>query len=145
MRLIARPATQRKQAGDTIVEVLIAIAVVGTILMGAYITTNSNTASTQDAQERTQALQVATSQVEYLRAAGSLSADCFNSAGQPASHVAGNDSCVVKSDGNQAPTGFQPAYSIDITGGNPYTVTVTWDSITGHGRNNVTLFYRTAK
>ena len=40
------------ERGDTLVEVLIAIAVVSLILGGAFVTTNKNLQATREAQER---------------------------------------------------------------------------------------------
>lgn len=57
-----------RQRGDTIVEVLIAIAVAGSVLGGAYALVNSNVKSNQLAQERTNAVKIAESQLELLRA-----------------------------------------------------------------------------
>src|SRR5687767_4350813 len=58
-----RPIRER---GDTIVEVLIAIAVVSLILGGAYTTTNRSMQATRSAQERSVALTLAESQIERL-------------------------------------------------------------------------------
>ena len=55
------------QTGDTIVEVLVAIAVAGAVLGGAYSLINANVKSNQLAQERSNAVKIAESQVERLR------------------------------------------------------------------------------
>jgi prepilin-type N-terminal cleavage/methylation domain-containing protein len=136
----------KEQAGDTIIEVLIAIAIVGTILLGAYITTGKNVASIQDAQERTQALKLAEGQAESLRAATSITAstNCFQAGVQKqATNIAGNDPCVVDATGAQAAAGVQPAYKLRVSNagiGSPYVVTVDWDRSSGSGRNTVTLY-----
>lgn len=59
--------SKRKQAGDTIVEVVIAIAVVSTILVGAFVVTNRSTRAVRDSEEHAQALQYLQGQVELLR------------------------------------------------------------------------------
>lgn len=56
------------QRGDTIVEVLIAIAVAGAVIGGAYSLVNATTKNNLAAQERSAATKVAESQVEMLRA-----------------------------------------------------------------------------
>ena len=43
-----------RQRGDTIVEVLIAIAVIGAVLGGAYVVVNNSANNNQAAQERSQ-------------------------------------------------------------------------------------------
>lgn len=55
------------QTGDTIVEVIIAVAVVATILAGAFVVTNRSTQAVRDSQEHAEALQLLQGQVELLR------------------------------------------------------------------------------
>ena len=59
----------RKQAGDTIVEVIIAVAVVSSVLIGAYTVTNRSVQAVRDSEEHAQALQWLQGQVELLRQA----------------------------------------------------------------------------
>ncbi|MGZ6004593.1 MAG: type IV pilus modification PilV family protein [Candidatus Saccharimonadales bacterium] len=61
-----------KTNGDTIVEVLIALAIVGLVLMGAFVASQQSAKSTQQSRERTTALRIAESQLELLK---TLSAD----------------------------------------------------------------------
>lgn len=56
------------QAGDTIVEVLIAMAVLSAILGGAYISANQSLNNSRQAQERGEAAKVANSQLEQIKA-----------------------------------------------------------------------------
>lgn len=58
---------RRNQTGDTIVEVLIVIAIISSVLGGAYAMTNRNVNNNQQAQEHSQALKVAESQLEQLK------------------------------------------------------------------------------
>lgn len=57
--------------GDTIIEVLIAVVILTLIITGAYVTSNDSLKNIIDAQERIQALGVAQSQTETLRAEAS--------------------------------------------------------------------------
>src|SRR5690606_27508844 len=59
--------TVHKQTGDTIVEVLICITIVGSILTGAFLSAQRNQAATQRSQERVEALKLAEGDVERLR------------------------------------------------------------------------------
>src|SRR5262245_14367511 len=59
--------TTARQRGDTIVEVLIAIAVAGVVLAGAYVTSNRSLAATRAAQERSNALKLAEAQMEKIK------------------------------------------------------------------------------
>ena len=53
-------------AGDTIVEVLISIAVLSVIIVGAYVSANHSTLVLRDTKEHTDALALAQNQVESL-------------------------------------------------------------------------------
>lgn len=57
----------QKQAGDTIVEVLLAMAVVGLVLGSSFGIANRSVRIGQSAKERTVALKIAESQIEILR------------------------------------------------------------------------------
>lgn len=73
------------QAGDTIIEVLIAMAVVSLVLGGAYATADTSLQNTQQAQERSEALKVVEMETEILNTASQLKStdpgyvDVFNS------------------------------------------------------------------
>jgi type II secretory pathway pseudopilin PulG len=58
----------RRQAGDTIVEVLLAIVVVSAVLTGAYVSSNRSLNTTIQSRERNEAVKIAQSQIELLRA-----------------------------------------------------------------------------
>lgn len=53
--------------GDTIVEVMIAVVVLGAALGGAFAVSNSASQRTYNNHERYQALQYASQQIEYIR------------------------------------------------------------------------------
>ena len=125
--------------GDTIVEVLIAIAIVSLVLTVAYVITNKNTVAIQGNQERIQAQHLVEAQIESLRAQGSLttSGDCFNATG---SEVGGPACTGLTQPGSGA------SYSTSISGpnGNIYTILVKWSSLGGTATNDssVTMYYR---
>jgi len=128
--------------GDTLVEVLLAIAIVSFILVAAYVTANRNTLLNQDTQERSQALQLATSQLEFLHNTSVGSNNCFDTMGTPVGTPGNNASCIVKADGTPAGT-VQPAYTIAITSsGATYRVQVSWDSLASNTRSSVSLYYQ---
>jgi type II secretory pathway pseudopilin PulG len=56
----------RQMAGDTIIEVLISIAIASFVVAGAYAMVNRSLRDTQQAQEHSEALQIADTQVEQL-------------------------------------------------------------------------------
>lgn len=135
------------QAGDTIVEVLIAISVVSLVLVAAYQTTRYNTRTGQDTQEHSQALKLAEAQVEYLRANGGLEVppyrhkySCFKDGAEAGLPFGTAADCVYEPLGS----GTDPSYVIAITqaaAGSAYQVSITWTSLNG-GNNNVSLLYR---
>lgn len=143
MQLI-RPAfrTHLTQAGDTIVEVLIATAVVSLILAGAYASANKNVATIQDTQEHSEALKLVQTQVEYLRShAGLTGGNCYASDGLPTS------TCTFNADGSPDTTGAQPAFVVTVLMGAygcnaSYGVRAEWDSLTGN-KADVRICYRT--
>ncbi len=57
----------RFKRGDTIVEVLLAIAIVSAVLAGAYVTTNRSLRVGRDAQEASEALELAEGQIERIK------------------------------------------------------------------------------
>lgn len=59
-------------AGDTIVEVMLALAILGLVLGGAYIVTNQSTLNERRAQERNIALQLAQGQIESMKQFASI-------------------------------------------------------------------------
>jgi prepilin-type N-terminal cleavage/methylation domain-containing protein len=77
MRRLGTYRQSRRQAGDTIVEVLIAIAVVSLVLTSAYMVTNKNAQTMQAVQERTQAQKLVERQIELIRAADSVPTTTF--------------------------------------------------------------------
>lgn len=57
----------RSQTGSTIVEVLLALAISGAVISGAFVAVNQSTQSVQQSQERSEAVKVAESQIESVR------------------------------------------------------------------------------
>jgi type II secretory pathway pseudopilin PulG len=131
----------KNQRGDTIVEVLIAIAVVSSILGTAYAIVSRNSRSFQQVNERTEALKIAESQLESIRsfASGPPTADqvivfadntpfCINGGAKTSM-----SQCVIDS-----------RYNVEVikpAGDTLYQVDVRWDSLTG-GQDQVGLRYR---
>jgi type II secretory pathway pseudopilin PulG len=158
----------RKQGGDTIVEVLIAIAVVSAVLGSAYAITNRNVQNSRQTQEHGQALKAAESQLELLK---SFIAD-GKAAALPA---AGSNFCmyvdtVPNPDENKVGlfTGAGTTIALPTVDANypasckidegisadrymagikqdpttlTYTVSIAWDGATG-GRDKVSLMYK---
>lgn len=129
------------ERGDTIVEVLIAMAIISLVLVGAYVTSTHNAASLQNSQEREQAQRLVESQIEMLRANGGIvtPGDCFNNSVE-------TSTCDTFTASNSGAT-----YKLTVDGPsgvtNPvgvYTVTATWTSIGSNANDDssVTMYYR---
>ena len=150
--------------GDTIVEVMIVLAILGMAIGIAYETANQSLLSTRQAQENSIATEIAQSQVEGLSAIGCTSDDpscdptnpantsyklfqygtagtvfCLNSANNPV--TSGSCNGLSSLSGSSQP-------SVSITCLNhcataPYTfeVQVQWDDVLGQGKDTVTQDY----
>lgn len=147
----------RESRGDTIVEVLIALAVLTTILVGAYVTATRSANTNRASQERSEATKVAESQIERLK--GLLAGSpvvvpipgnfCINEASNtienistPSDPFAQNASVPFSgSCGN-----INTRYNIAIKTENPntYRFKVQWDRI-GGGRDQINMYYRAYK
>jgi len=129
------------QGGDTIVEVLIAMAIVSLVLLGAYAATTRDIRSLQDTQEHSQALQLVQTQVEFLSAQKAITGgNCFDAKGTP------TNTCNFSADGTVDSSHQQPEYTLSISNGsgacaNSYEVKATWDSVINN-TGNVAVCYR---
>jgi len=144
MRIVKRLS----ERGDTLVEVLIAIAVISLILGGAFVMTNRSLQGTRDAQERVNATKLVEGQIEQIKNLAAIDSEdlfaatgsfCIDSTGTVV--AASTAGCRVDSSGG-TPT-EEPIYSLAITrSGNTFTVRNTWADIRGSGQNNVEMKYR---
>lgn len=140
----------RNQRGDTIVEVLFALAVLGAVLGSSYVVVNRNVKTNQSSQERLAAVKIAESQLERLKVA---------SVTNPAI-LASNDICLTETnqvepsssnrcrvDAAGSPTSDVLAYRIAITKVTDtatvikYKISVKWLNIRGAGDDTLDYFY----
>jgi Tfp pilus assembly protein PilV len=144
------------QTGDTIVEVMIVLAVLGLAIGTSYATSSRSLLAARAAQENAEATQAVQTQIEYLKAYTNFkSSDTDHYIYQPTGLF-----CISTADGKVKPfsgslTDFSiyPAdcvnsyYHIAISyGGAPddnFTVTAYWDDVQGQGQDSVTMVYRT--
>jgi type II secretory pathway pseudopilin PulG len=142
------------QSGDTIVEVMICVAVLTIVMLATFTSINRSYLSLEQNQERERAVKLVESQVEDLRAygVGGATYDCFtyhDGSIAPATNngVPNNNPCVFQGDGTEDTDGAVPAYTVAIkpsSGAIPitYTVTATWEGSAGSGEDNVSMVYR---
>lgn len=135
---------QTRQAGDTIVEVLIAISIVSLVLTTAYMVTNKNSLTMQATQERTQAQKLIERQIELLRAAASVPAASFCFIDDGGSTSTDLTQCSFNQSGDSSTDTSAALYKIAITPNTPssdtFEVKATWDRI-GGGSSNITMNY----
>lgn len=138
---------QRNQKGDTIVEVLIAIAIVSLVLTSAYMLTRRSTTAMQNAQEQTQAQKLVERQIELLRAASASTVSaagasfCFTGSDPSSTALSSTLQCSFNSSGEGGGSGGGAQYKIAITKtGNEYGVTARWDKL-GNGIGSITMYY----
>ena len=147
----------RTQAGDTIVEVLIAVAVVSSVLVGAFSIANRSSTQIRASQERSEALKIASSAIEVLKAnAGTAKEKAV--LGQP---VCATTGFVTKAmvDNGALPTlandttskyvaacnsGGNVTYSTSVTpvDASTFRINTRWDRVGGGDRQEVIMNYR---
>lgn len=128
---------QYSQRGDTIIEVLFAMAIIGLVLASAYSIASKNLQTSQFSKERTQATKIAESQVEQIKALET-----------PPNEA--TDFCVNVTD--TTPVNYLPdptcteGFFDKIVNrvGETYTVIIEWIPPGGSDTNkaNVTVYYR---
>lgn len=124
------------QKGDTIVEVLICLAIVGVLISTAYLIANRSQIGIRSSQERAEATKLAEMQVERIRHGSSMgrtysgSDFCINIALNSV-----GDNNAVCSDGL-----YKMSVDYDVTD-EVFTVAVTWDTL-GGGQSTVNMYYR---
>lgn len=153
---------RRSERGDTIVEVLIAIAVASSVLGVAYATMNRNLIIMRNNQERTEATKIAQAQIE------SLKSRLETPSGRAEIEPLGNDDpfCINIGTGvidylsvsvpgpnldtdDLSPAAYESCISSfyryvvrrDTPAGETFTITVRWESF-GSGRGQVIMTYR---
>jgi prepilin-type N-terminal cleavage/methylation domain-containing protein len=143
------------QRGDTIIEVLIAVAVVSSVLGITYAAMNRNMLIIRSSQERTEAVKLLQGQIEALRQMSIAS---------PSLLPAANVNFCMKADGS-APTvisGSPVALDADnwanyigvctsnslyhtvitTTDGATYKFYARWDRLGGNGRDEIIMVYK---
>lgn len=132
------------EAGDTIVEVLIVLAVLGLSLGISYATANRSLLGARQAQEHSEALEILQGQLEQLRANAANDPNLFDISKYSSGF------CYTPSfvDLTITPGGctMQTLYGISLKhfngNSNAFQATASWDDVTGRGKDNVSLVYR---
>jgi prepilin-type N-terminal cleavage/methylation domain-containing protein len=134
------PKTSR---GDTIVEVMMVLAVLGLAISISYATANRSLLDARQAQENAQATALAQSQIEALRTlTPATNTPTIFQAGpyciSPSYTVITGSSCNRGS----IPYSIAVSWTTSPSTGSTFTITVTWPDVEGQGNDTVTLVYR---
>ncbi|MEK7594126.1 MAG: type II secretion system protein [Patescibacteria group bacterium] len=132
-----------QERGDTIVEVMIVLAVLGLAIGISYATANRALLQARQAQENTKATQLLQSQIEQLTTMTANKSTNPNYIFGAGPYCVSNQAVVT----GAACRGVDTYYDIDITqAGNLFTLTAKWDDVAGEGndqgKDTVTLMYR---
>lgn len=150
----------KSQIGDTIVEVLLAMAVVSSVLGGAYVAANRSVNANRSAQERAEAVKLVESQLERLKAATgdpavfSDNVYCFDVSSGSVTPVEFSGPLASMPDIKTDDPGIYPAscvsasaaaYSLSVdkdTATNNFAVRARWDKAGGGSREETVIVYR---
>lgn len=147
-------STWKRSRGDTIVEVLLAMSIIGLVLGAAFGIANRSVSIGQDAQDRTEALKINETQLELFRSSykdtsavntrTNTQPFCFDTSIIAITvEDASSDKCTAVN-GN----GQKGYYSISITPPDPvvtnsrsYVFMVTWQRQGSSDNSNSTIYY----
>jgi Tfp pilus assembly protein PilV len=138
-----------KQAGDTIIEVMIAITILGGVLGATFAIANRSLKATQANHERYQAQLIANEQAEWVRI---FTTDTANKSTLLTSSAT---FCMTSASVKQAAPCTNDLYQVTITPKqmskttdgsgtleyNTYYIEVVWDSLSRNGQDKVELVY----
>lgn len=147
--------------GDTIIEVMVALTIIGAVVSAAYVLASRNLTATQQSQERGEAVKVAEGQIEKLKSVAAanpalsttttngfcvlddLTIDNLSATPDPASQSVDNDP-LTGYDKCLTGTGNRYHYEIifsDPSGVGTFNIYVRWFRL-GGGKDEVHLTYR---
>ncbi len=133
--------------GDTIVEVLIAVAIVGVVLTGAYASARRSLNGVRASQERAEALKIAEGQLEMLKYYAATAPTptypapsfCLYVSGLTVTTVTSADVTHCK---NQNPGArYNIAIAKDTPTTDVFTIAITWPQING-GTGQLSIGYK---
>jgi len=130
----------RSQAGDTIVEVLISVAILAVVMAATYISSSQSLRNGTDSSNRQQALALANQQVELLKA----NPVCSKPTPPPAPGYC-NSTFSINGAGIAGSGTYRPnntVFTIADTYSSPtYTITATWPGPSSQN-SQLQIYYR---
>jgi len=153
MQLIRK--LRKAESGDTIVEILIVLAILGLALSIAYATANKSLQGARQAQEHSEALELVQGQIELLRTAPDNYPDIFDTTKHANGFCMSGTSLVDLTGDLHSYTSYPttPAdkscvnslYHLSIKntadGNDTFTIMALWDDLDGT-QDNVSMNYR---
>lgn len=154
--MFAKFGQHRKQAGDTIIEVMVVVAILGLAFSIAYATATHSLAKTRSSEEHAEALQYLNSQVELLRNDAVNPSD-IQRPGVTFCMDPATDKAVTSADSSYTnvckTVGVEGFYQVGITylphvpsptapNDDVYKVTVTWPGVSDLGTQQEHLYYK---
>ncbi|HTE57553.1 MAG TPA: hypothetical protein VK694_02325 [Verrucomicrobiae bacterium] len=135
--------------GDTIVEVLLAIAVATAVLGGAYASSKNSLAGTRRSQERGEALKLLGGQLERLKegAKDTSGINIFTGTNPfcivtVATPTVRQDLVASTNPACRQGVGGRYALSLNRTAPNTFMATAVWDRVGGGGSDQIQMVYR---
>lgn len=139
------------ERGDTLVEVMIVLAVLGLAIGISYATANRSLLQAREAQENSQAVHRLEQQVELIRSlapvvAPPVNKDIFHSSWASTPFCVDLATTTLVVDTNPA-CRLDTFYNISITraADDTFSLTAVWANVQGEGNDAVTLSYRLHK
>ena len=126
--------------GDTIVEVLLAIAAVSMVLGGAFVTANKSLNGNRQAQERGEVTKLLESQLEQLKELAKTDDTVFTGGPNPFC-MNGTTRVVVGNPACQQGVGGRYRLQILRTGSSRFEASANWDKA-GGGQEQASIIYR---
>ncbi|HEX5743864.1 MAG TPA: prepilin-type N-terminal cleavage/methylation domain-containing protein [Candidatus Saccharimonadales bacterium] len=132
--------------GDTIIEVMIVLAVLGMALGISYATANRSLSDARQAQENSQATALLQAQAESLRSMAGNPSSSPDNIYRAGSFCVGDDGHVTTSN---CSLGEASRYKVDITWGgaatDTFVIKASWEDVSGDITDTNTLIYRVHK
>lgn len=132
--------------GDTIIEVLVSIAVLSLALGICYSLANKSLRTGISATNRAEASAINQGQVELLKnARAQLTATQFNNTfTTPSSYFCFSSNAVssYRSTSCTSPSGLYNTRATYNSGTDVFTINTSWDSLSGSGQDQLTIYYK---
>lgn len=151
--MFAKFDERRRQAGDTIIEVMVVVAILGFAFSISYATATRSLNKTRNSQEHAEALQYLTSQIELLRndATDATIAShvrfCMDPTTDKPVFISSGAYATVCNMGTSSRYALSISYQQRVPGSTApqddvYSASVAWEGIAGLGLQHENIYYK---